>query len=34
MHKPESVQENETRNILRDFDMQTDHLISAKRGDN
>ena len=32
MHNPESVQENET-NKLRDFEIQTDHLISARRPD-
>ena len=31
MHNPESVQENETHKILRDFATQTDHLISARR---
>ena len=31
MNKPESVQENETHEILRDLEIQTDHLISAKR---
>ena len=30
MHKPESVSEN---NILWDFEIQTDHLISARRPD-
>ena len=25
MHNPESVLENETHKILRDFDLQTDH---------
>ena len=29
MHKPESVQENETHNIL-DFEVQTNHLIPAR----
>ena len=33
MHNPESVFENETHNILWDFDIQTDHLISARRPD-
>ena len=33
MHKPESMLENETRKILRDFKIQTDHLISARRTD-
>ena len=31
MHKPESVEENETQKILRDFEIQTDHLILARR---
>ena len=31
MHNPASVQENETHKLLWDFDMQTDHLISARR---
>ena len=31
MHKPESVQENETHEILLDFEKRTDHLISARR---
>ena len=31
MHKPESVIENETRKILWDSDIQTDHLITAIR---
>ena len=31
IHKPESVLENETHKLLLDFDIQTDHLISAKR---
>ena len=29
MHKPESVLENETHKILWDFQIQTDHPISA-----
>ena len=33
MHKPESAQENETHRILWDFQIQTDHLILAKRPD-
>ena len=33
MHKPESVLENETHEILWDFEIQTDHLISARRTD-
>ena len=31
--QPESVQENETHKLLWDFEIQTDHLISAKRSD-
>ena len=30
MHNPESVFENETLKLLRDFEMQTDPLISAR----
>ena len=33
MHKPVPVLENDTRKRLWDFDIQTDHLISAKRPD-
>ena len=33
MHNPESVLENETHKLLWDFDIQTDHLISARRPD-
>ena len=33
MHNPASVLENETHKLLRDFDLQTDHLISARRPD-
>ena len=33
MHNSETVQENETHKILWDFEIQTDHLISAKRPD-
>ena len=33
MHKPESVLEKETHKILRDFEIQTDHQIQAKRPD-
>ena len=29
MHKPESVLENDAHKILKDFEIQTDHLISA-----
>ena len=31
MHKLESVLENEAHKILLDFEIQTDHLISARR---
>ena len=31
MHKPESAQKNETHKILWDFEIQTDHLIPARR---
>ena len=33
MHNPEFVLENETQKILRDFEIQTDHRIQAKRTD-
>ena len=33
MHNPESVLENETHNLFWDFNIQTDHLISARRQD-
>ena len=33
MHNPEPVLENETHKLLWDFDIQTDHLISARRPD-
>ena len=33
MPKPESVLENETQKFLWDFEIQTDHLISARRPD-
>ena len=33
MHNPESVPENETQKLLRDFEIQTDHLIWARRAD-
>ena len=33
MRKPESVRENEMHKILKDFEMQMDHLISARRPD-
>ena len=31
MHNPKSLLENETQELLRDFEIQTDHLISARR---
>ena len=31
MYKPESDLKNEIHIILRDFEIQTDHLISARR---
>ena len=30
MYNPEPVLENETHKLLLDFDVQTDHLISAR----
>ena len=33
MHKPVPVLENDTRKLLWNFDIQTDHLISARRPD-
>ena len=33
MHNPEPDQENNTQKLLWDFDIQTDHLISARRPD-
>ena len=33
MQKPKSVLENETYNIVWDFEIQTDHLILAKGPD-
>ena len=33
MHKPALVQENDTLKLIWDFDVQTDHLISARRPD-
>ena len=33
MHNPKSALENEMHKILWDFDIQTDHLISARRPD-
>ena len=31
MYKPESVLKNETYKIVQDFEIQTDHLILARR---
>ena len=33
MHNPAPVPENDTHKLLWDFDIQTDHLISARRPD-
>ena len=33
MHNPESVLENEMHKLLWDFEIQTDHQISARRPD-
>ena len=33
MHKPAPVLENDTHKLLWDFDIQTDHRISARRSD-
>ena len=33
MHKPAPVLENNTHKLLLDFDIHTDHLISARRPD-
>ena len=33
MHKPESVLKNATHKIFWDFEIRTDHLISARRPD-
>ena len=33
MHNPAPVLENNTHKLLWDFDIQTDHLISATRPD-
>ena len=33
MHNPASVLENDLHKILWDFDIHTDHLISARRPD-
>ena len=33
MHNSESTQENRTHKLLRDFEIQTDYLILARRID-
>ena len=33
MRKPDSVVENKTHKLLWEFEIQTDHLISARRPD-
>ena len=33
MHNPAPVLENDTHKLLWDYDIQTDHLISARRSD-
>ena len=33
MHNPAPVQENNTHKLLWDFDIHTDHLMSARRPD-
>ncbi len=33
MHNPAPAQENNTHKLLWDFDIHTDHLISARRPD-
>ena len=33
MHNPAPIRENDTHKLLWDFDIQTDHLISARRPD-
>ena len=33
LHNPASVLENDTQKLLWDFNIQTDHLISARRPD-
>ena len=33
MHNPSFVLENETQEILKDFEIQTDHLISSRLSD-
>ena len=33
MHKTESVKENETHKVLKDFEIQTDHQILGRQSD-
>ena len=33
MHNPAPILENDVHKLLMDFDVQTDHLISARRPD-
>ena len=33
MHNPEPIRENDAHKLIWDFDLQTDHLISARRPD-
>ena len=33
MHKPESIRENEIHKILKDFEIQANHLIQSKKLD-
>ena len=33
MHNPESILENERHNVHWDFEIKTDHLISARQPD-
>ena len=33
MHDPAPVRENDTHKLLSDFNIQTDHLIPARRPD-
>ena len=33
MHNPAPVLENDTQKLLKNFDIQTDHQISARRPD-
>ena len=33
MHNPSPVQENDTFKLIWEFDIHTDHLISARRPD-